>query len=137
MHKPEEPIEKMETYICLDDLHFFAYHGVSPQENVVGNEYILSLRLGVDITRAMETDDVADTLNYAEVYRVLKEEMEIPSKLLEHVGGRLVRRLFREFPTLEHIDLKIAKRNPPMGADIASAGVEIHCLRSEIFFSTN
>ncbi len=137
MHKPEEPIEKMETYICLDDLHFFAYHGVSPQENVVGNEYILSLRLGADITRAMETDDVTDTLNYAEVYRVLKEEMEIPSKLLEHVGGRLVRRLFREFPTLEHIDLKIAKRNPPMGADIASAGVEIHCLRSEIFFSTN
>lgn len=137
MHKPEEPIEKMETYICLDDLHFFAYHGVSPQENVVGNEYILSLRLGVDITRAMETDDVADTLNYAEVYRVLKEEMEIPSKLLEHVGGRLVRRLFQEFPTLEHIDLKIAKRNPPMGADIASAGVEIHCLRSDIFFSTN
>ena len=127
----------METYICLDDLHFFAYHGVSPQENVVGNEYILSLRLGVDITRAMETDDVADTLNYAEVYRVLKEEMEIPSKLLEHVGGRLVRRLFQEFPTLEHIDLKIAKRNPPMGADIASAGVEIHCLRSDIFFSTN
>ena len=137
MHKPEEPIEKMETYICLDDLHFFAYHGVSPQENVVGNEYILSLRLGADITRAMETDDVTDTLNYAEVYRVLKEEMEIPSKLLEHVGGRLVRRLFREFPTLEHIDLKIAKRNPPMGADIASAGVEIHCLRPDIFFSTN
>ncbi len=137
MLKPEEPIENMKTYICLDDLHFFAYHGVSPQEAVVGNEYILSLRLGADITRAMETDDVADTLNYAEVYRVLKEEMEIPSKLLEHVGGRLVRRLFREFPTLEHIDLKIAKRNPPMGADIASAGVEIHCLRSEIFFSTN
>ena len=131
MHKPEEPIEKMETYICLDDLHFFAYHGVSPQENVVGNEYILSLRLGADITRAMETDDVTDTLNYAEVYRVLKEEMEIPSKLLEHVGGRLVRRLFREFPTLEHIDLKIAKRNPPMGADIASAGVEIHCERND------
>lgn len=136
MYKPEELIEKMKTYICLDDLRFFAYHGVSPQESMVGNEYILSLRLRTDITQAMETDDVADTLNYAEVYRVLKEEMEIPSKLLEHVGGRLIRKLFQEFPTLEHIDLKIAKRNPPMGADIASAGVEIHCLRSDIFFST-
>lgn len=136
MYKPEELIEKMKTYICLDDLRFFAYHGVSPQESMVGNEYILSLRLRTDITQAMETDDVADTLNYAEVYRVLKEEMEIPSKLLEHVGGRLIRKLFQEFPTLEHIDLKIAKRNPPMGADITSAGVEIHCLRSDIFFST-
>ena len=119
----------METYVCLDDLHFFAYHGVAPQETVVGNEYALSLRLKTDITRAMATDDVADTLNYAEIYQAIKEEMEIPSKLLEHVGGRIVRRLFHDFPVLEYIDLKLSKRNPPMGADIASAGVEIHCGR--------
>ena len=120
---------RMETYVCLDDLHFFAYHGVAPQETVVGNEYALSLRLKTDITRAMATDDVADTLNYAEIYQAIKEEMEIPSKLLEHVGGRIVRRLFHDFPVLEYIDLKLSKRNPPMGADIASAGVEIHCGR--------
>ena len=119
----------METYVCLDDLYFFAYHGVAPQETMVGNEYALSLRLKTDITRAMATDDVADTLNYAEIYQAIKEEMEIPSKLLEHVGGRIVRRLFHDFPVLEHIDLKLSKRNPPMGADIASAGVEIHCGR--------
>ena len=117
----------METYVCLDDLHFFAYHGVASQETMVGNEYILSLRLKTDITRAMETDNVADTLNYAEIYQAIKDEMAIPSKLLEYVGGRIVRRLFRDFPTLEYIDLKLSKRNPPMGADIASAGVEIHC----------
>lgn len=122
----------METYVCLDDLHFFAYHGVAPQETMVGNEYTLSLRLKTDITRAMATDDVADTLNYAEIHQAIKEEMSIPSKLLEHVCGRIVRRLFRDFPTLEHIDLKLSKRNPPMGADIASAGVEIHCGRGEI-----
>ena len=120
---------RMETYVCLDDLHFFAYHGVAPQETMVGNEYALSLRLKTDITRAMATDDVADTLNYAEIYQAIKEEMEIPSKLLEHVGGRIVRRLFHDFPVLEYIDLKLSKRNPPMGADIASAGVEIHCGR--------
>ena len=122
----------METYVCLDDLHFFAYHGVAPQETMVGNEYTLSLRLKTDITRAMATDDVADTLNYAEIHQAIKEEMSIPSKLLEHVCGRIVRRLFHDFPVLEHIDLKLSKRNPPMGADIASAGVEIHCGRGEI-----
>ena len=122
----------METYVCLDDLHFFAYHGVAPQETMVGNEYALSLRLKTDITRAMATDDVVDTLNYAEIHQAIKEEMSIPSKLLEHVCGRIVQRLFRDFPALEHIDLKLSKRNPPMGADIASAGVEIHCGRGEI-----
>lgn len=122
----------METYVCLDDLHFFAYHGVAPQETMVGNEYTLSLRLKTDITRAMATDDVVDTLNYAEIHQAIKEEMSIPSKLLEHVCGRIVRRLFHDFPVLEHIDLKLSKRNPPMGADIASAGVEIHCGKGEI-----
>lgn len=130
MHKQEELID-MKTYICLDDLHFFAHHGVAPQETLVGNEYTLSLRLETDITRAMETDNVTDTLNYAEVYQAIQEEMEVPSKLLEHISGRIVRRLFHDFPTLAHIELKLSKRNPPMGADIASAGVEIHCERND------
>ena len=56
--------------------------------------------------------------------------MEIPSKLLEHVCGRIATRLFQEFPGIEEIEIKLSKRNPPMGADIDSAGVEMHCTRS-------
>lgn len=117
----------MKSYICLNGLCFFSYHGVTPQERVCGNEYILSLKLETDITRAMQTDNVADTLNYAEVYQAVRKEMEIPSQLLEHVGGRIIRRLFLDFPSVTHIELKLSKRNPPMGADIASAGIEIQC----------
>lgn len=120
----------MTTYIFLDDLRFYAYHGVAAQEKLIGNEYILSLRLRVDISRAMQTDDVADTVNYAAVHEVLKQEMSVPSRLLEHVAGRMLKRLFREFPAVEAIDLKLSKRNPPMGADIAAAGVEIMAERS-------
>ena len=52
--------------------------------------------------------------------------MDVPSKLLEHVAGRIIRRLLDDFPAIEHIDLKLSKRNPPMGADIETAGVEVH-----------
>ena len=55
--------------------------------------------------------------------------MAIPSKLLEHVCGRIVKRLFHDFPAVESIDLKLSKRNPPMGADLDAAGVEVHCDR--------
>lgn len=119
----------MITSIFLKDVRFYAYHGVSPQETVVGNMYVIDLRLHVDLSLAMASDDVADTVNYALVYRALKEEMSMPSRLLEHVAGRLVKRLFTDFPTIEAIDLKLAKRNPPMGADIATAGVEVHVER--------
>lgn len=122
----------MTSYILLENIRFFAYHGVVPQETTVGNEFIVSLRLKTDITRAIESDDVADTVNYAEIHQAVKEEMDIPSKLLEHVAGRIVLRLFNDFPTVECIDLKLSKRNPPMGADIETAGVEVHVERQTL-----
>lgn len=122
----------MTGYILLENIRFFAYHGVAPQETTVGNEFVVSLRLKTDIARAMESDDVADTVNYAEIHQAVKEEMDIPSKLLEHVAGRIVRRLFNDFPTIESIDLKLSKRNPPMGADIETAGVEVHIERQTL-----
>lgn len=119
----------MTSYIFLNQVHFFAHHGVGGQETIVGNDFIIDLRLKTDIARAAETDDVANTVSYADVYEAVKEEMAIPSKLLEHVCGRIVKRLFHDFPAVESIDLKLSKRNPPMGADLDAAGVEVHCDR--------
>lgn len=80
-------------------------------------------------SQAIQTDDVVDTVNYAEIHEAVKAEMSIPSKLLEHVCGRIAKRLLAEFPAIEEIELRLSKRNPPMGADIDSAGVELHCSR--------
>lgn len=121
----------MKSYIFLDDLCFYAHHGVGRQETLVGNEFTVSLRLKVDITRAAATDEVDDTVSYADVYQSVKAEMDVPSKLLEHVAGRIVKRLFADFPQVEQIELKLAKRNPPMGADIKAAGVGLECGRAD------
>lgn len=74
-----------ESYIYINDIRLHALHGVLPQEQLTGNDYIVNIRIGYDIKKAFETDDVADTLNYAEVYNIVKEEMGVPSKLIEHV----------------------------------------------------
>ena len=112
-------------YILLKDLRFQARHGVGAQETLVGNEFTVNLRLRTDLTKAVQTDDVADTLSYADVFEAVRDEMSRPSQLLEHVAGRIARRLFHDFPALDAIELKLMKRNPPMGADIDSAGVEL------------
>ena len=112
-------------YILLKDLRFQARHGVGAQETLVGNEFTVNLRLRTDLTKAVRTDDVADTLSYADVFEAVRDEMSRPSQLLEHVAGRIARRLFHDFPALDAIELKLMKRNPPMGADIDSAGVEL------------
>lgn len=117
------------SYILLQSLKFHAYHGVLPQERVTGNDYTVDMRIKYDVSGALTSDDVNDTLNYAEVFRLVAQEMAVPSALLERVAGRIGDRLFRRFPGIEEVELKIAKQNPPMGADCKGAGVEAHFVR--------
>ncbi|MDR0799643.1 MAG: dihydroneopterin aldolase [Dysgonamonadaceae bacterium] len=113
----------MVQYIELKGITCYAYHGVMEQERKVGNSYTIDLKLHTDFFQAMETDDVNDTINYAAVYEVVKKEMAIPSHLLEHVAGRIVRRLFNTFPAITNIEIRLAKRNPPLSGDIQEAAV--------------
>lgn len=118
-----------ESYIFLENVRFYARHGVAEQETAVGNTFIVNLKLRVDFSQASQTDDLSYTVSYADVYRITKEEMHIPSKLLEHVSQRIVSRLFRELPQVTEINIKLAKQNPPMGAQLDGAGVILHCSR--------
>ena len=115
----------MSSKIYLRNVRFHAFHGVLPQEGIVGNDYLVNLVLDYDFSSAMKTDDLQGTLNYAEVYQKVKEEMAVPSKLLEQVAGRIAHRLFSDFPEIQKLQLSITKVNPPMGADSDGAGVEV------------
>ena len=115
----------MSSKIYLRNVRFHAFHGVLPQERIVGNDYLVNLVLDYDFSSAMQTDDLQGTLNYAEVYQKVREEMAVPSKLLEHVAGRIAHRLFSVFPEIQKLQLSITKVNPPMGADSDGAGVEV------------
>ena len=115
----------MSSKIYLRNVRFHAFHGVLPQEGIVGNDYLVNLVLDYDFSSAMKTDDLQGTLNYAEVYQKVREEMVVPSKLLEHVAGRIAHRLFSDFPEIQKLQLSITKVNPPMGADSDGAGVEV------------
>ncbi len=115
----------MSSKIYLRNVRFHAFHGVLPQEGIVGNDYLVNLVLDYDFSSAMQTDELQETLNYAEVYQKVREEMAVPSKLLEHVAGRIAHRLFSDFPEIQKLQLSITKVNPPMGADSDGAGVEV------------
>ena len=120
-----------DSYIELQDVRFHAFHGVMPQEGRVGADFLVSVRVGIALEKAMQSDDVEDTLNYAELYQLVQREMAIPSKLLEHVAGRIVKAIVKAFPDVTSIDLKLMKLNPPMGADCAGASVEIHLINDK------
>jgi dihydroneopterin aldolase len=83
------------------------------------------------VSRAVQSDDVADTLNYATLYETARQEMAIPSQLLEHVAGRIGQRVLSEWSEVTTVDLTLTKENPPMGADCDGASVELHLINDK------
>ena len=121
----------ISSYITLQDVHFYASHGVMPQEKRVGGDFLLNLRVGYSLSAAMESDRLEDTISYAALFELVASEMRIPSKLLEHVAGRMAHAIMSAYPAVSSIDLEIVKQNPPMGADCAGASVEIHLINDK------
>ena len=115
--------------IFVNDIQLHAYHGVMPQEQLTGNDYLVSVSAQYPIDKAIATDDVQHTLNYAMVYDIVKEEMGISSKLVEHVAGRIAQHLMKQFADISAVRVLVTKLNPPMGAQCAGAGVEIEMAR--------
>ena len=113
------------SVILIDNLQMYAFHGVMEQERRVGGWFDISVRVHYNILRAIQTDDVNDTLSYAELLEVVKSQMAQPSNLLEHVASRIGKAVLERFPEVENVEIKLLKLNPPMGADCKGAGVEV------------
>ena len=120
-----------QSYITLHDVRLHAHHGVLPQEQVVGNDYLVTLRIEVDVARAVASDCVDDTVNYAVLYQLICDEMARPSALIEHVAGRIGEAVFNRFPQVCSVDVSLCKLNPPMGADCRGASVDLHLINDK------
>ena len=118
-------MEILNSCIALKKIRIYAYHGTVAQERTVGNDYEVSLKVLVDISRGMESDAIKDTVNYADLYDIVKCEMMRPSNLLEHVAGRIVASVRKNFPGITGGELEIVKVKPPIPGDIIGAAVTV------------
>lgn len=115
----------MKTTIKLKNMRFFAYHGVSEQETKVGNDFFVTVSFEADLSVACQTDFVEDTISYADVYELVEQEMKTPSKLIENAAYRILRKLKKTFPSIEKIDVEVAKIHPPVGGQLDYAAVTV------------
>lgn len=120
--------------VFVNRLRIYAYHGVMPQERKVGAYFDIDVKIRTDFKNAMLNDDLSGTISYADVCSVIKQEMAIPSQLLEHVAWRTAKALFTQFPKAQSIRFSISKENPPMGVQCDGAGVEIEVSRNDLQF---
>lgn len=115
----------MTGNITLQQMKFHAHHGVMPQERQVGNDFEVTVSLQYPLGKAAMSDDLADTLNYAEVYATVAAEMAMPSQLLEHVAGRIIRALRTRFPLIEGGMVTVSKLTPPFKCQMSAVTVTL------------
>ncbi len=108
--------------ILINGLKIHAHHGVLEQERRVGNTFVVDLVLDVpDTEKAEHTDNLADTINYAEVIALVQDVMSEPKNLLERVAGAIILRLKAAYSAqLEGGTITISKLTPPVHAELAS-----------------
>jgi len=111
--------------ISLENMEFHAYHGCLEHEQTLGNTFIVNISMELDTKLAGETDNLEHTLNYQLVYDVVKAQMEIPSKLIEHVGQRLLDNIMRSFPQIEVLEVSLSKLNPPLGGKVERVTIQL------------
>ena len=112
--------------IKLNNMEFFAYHGHFEEETKVGNYFIANLELKSDTQKAESSDCLEDALNYVDIYNLVSQEMDIPSKLIEHVARRIMDSLYAQYPDqILHAKLELKKMNPPLGAKMESVSITL------------
>ena len=117
----------MPDKIILEGMQFYGYHGVNPEERVLGQRYVVDLTVDIDLSRAGETDRLEDTVSYARIYRSVRAVMEgEPRNLLESAAQAIADRVLSEFP-VDAVSVTVKKPNPPVrGSSIELAAVQIH-----------
>ncbi|CAN5405023.1 dihydroneopterin aldolase [soil metagenome] len=119
----------MKGKVILEGLEFHAYHGVYPHERSSGNKFEVDVVVETEFGNAAFQDDLSGTINYEDVYALVKAEMEKPSKLLERVGHSIAEQILKTFPDAAAVQISISKFNPPIGGVCKKASVVINRTR--------
>ena len=96
-------------------MEFFAYHGCYREEQVVGTKFIVDLYIEADLSKSEKSDNLSDTINYQDIYFLVKKEMETNSFLLEHIGRRILNSVKEHFPEILKVKINVSKMNPQLG----------------------
>ena len=112
----------MKNQINVEGIRLYAYHGCLQEETKIGGEYIVDVNMVYDFHEAAAKDDLKLTIDYCAVFAICKEEMAIPSKLIEHVAGRILQQLKSKYKTAT-IEVTVTKFNPPVNGQIKKASV--------------
>lgn len=115
----------MKHTIEVNGIKIYAFHGCLPEEEKIGGHYSVDVMLNTSFTEAAQNDDLSKTIDYVDVNRIVCEEMAIRSKLIEHVGQRIINRFKKEIDNIHAVRIKVTKICPPINGDVENVAIVI------------
>lgn len=115
----------MKHSIEVNGIKIYAFHGCLPEEGKIGGHYSVDVMLNTNFSEAAQTDNLKKTIDYVEVNKIVREEMMVRSKLIEHVGQRIYDRLIKEIENIESVRIKVTKICPPINGDVDNVAIII------------
>ena len=109
--------------IQVNNIKIYAYHGCLDEEAKIGSEYKIDLEVKANLQNSSDSDELKDTVDYVHLNFIVKEEMAIRSKLLEHVAQRILNRIFDEIIMVKKAKVSVAKINPPIGGNVEDVAI--------------
>lgn len=113
------------TTLSITGMRFHAFHGCNPDEKKSGKTYTVDVYFHADVEKSMTTDDLTDTIDYVDIHAITKQEMQIPSNLIEHITKRILDKITARFPQMTHCRVKLTKHNPPIAGDVDQVSIEL------------
>lgn len=110
--------------ISLRNLRFYSYHGLLPQERMVGNDFEVSVSVQVPAPD-VPSDSLDGSVSYADIFEIVKKRMEIPADTLEFLAMDMRRMVMAECPAVIACRVEIVKCAPPIPGIQGSASVAI------------
>ena len=110
--------------IYLKNIRLYSYHGCMDEEEKIGSDYIVNLKVKTDLSVSSKSDILADTVDYVSLHLIVKDEMAHRAKLLETVADRIINRILKEHPVVVKVSVKVAKINPPIGGNVDEVAVK-------------
>ena len=111
--------------IKVENIRVFAHHGCLKEETKIGSDYRVDLEVEADLQTSAKSDKLSDTVDYVLLNRIIKEEMQQPSYLLETVAKRILDRIFADDAMVQKATVAVSKLNPPIGGDVESVTIKM------------
>ncbi len=111
--------------IKVENIRVFAFHGCLKEETKIGSDYRVDLEVKANLQTSSKTDLLSDTVDYVFLNKVIREEMQKPSHLLETVAKRILNRIFNEDKLVTKATVWVSKLNPPIGGDVEMVTIKM------------